>query len=144
MARDSIHDAVKQALIHDGWTITADPFHLKFEEFNLFADLAAERSPIAVERQGEKLLIEVKSFTGLSFVRELQQALGQYEMYWHFMQAVLPEHRLFMAVSDLMYVRYFEQNAVQYLLQKLQVAVIVVDLDKETIVQWIQWQDTEH
>jgi len=29
-ARDIFHNAVKQALIHDGWTITDDPLHLKW------------------------------------------------------------------------------------------------------------------
>ena len=49
MARDKIHGAVKNALIKDGWTITADPFVIKFEDADLEADMAAER-PIAAER----------------------------------------------------------------------------------------------
>jgi len=51
---DKIHDAVKNALIKDGWAITADPFRIEFEEYRLYADLAAER-PIAAERGGEKI-----------------------------------------------------------------------------------------
>lgn len=43
MAKDIIHDAVKQALIKDGWTITDDPFRVQYEEFELFADLGAKR-----------------------------------------------------------------------------------------------------
>jgi hypothetical protein len=43
---DLIHDAVTNALIKDGWTITADPYTIEHEEVTLFADLAAER-PIA-------------------------------------------------------------------------------------------------
>jgi len=34
---------VKHALIQDGWTITADPYTITFEDAQLFADLAAER-----------------------------------------------------------------------------------------------------
>jgi hypothetical protein len=34
MAKDIIHDAVKSALIKDGWTITADPYYLKYEELS--------------------------------------------------------------------------------------------------------------
>ncbi len=51
MAKDIIHDAVKNALIKDGWTITHDPFTIAYEEVSLSADLAAER-PIAAERAG--------------------------------------------------------------------------------------------
>ena len=31
-ARDIYHNAVKNALVKDGWTITDDPLHLKWEE----------------------------------------------------------------------------------------------------------------
>ena len=144
MARDIIHNAVKQALVNDGWTITADPFHLRYEEFNLFADLAAERSPIAAIRENQHILVEVKSFAGISFVRELQQAVGQYEMYWQFMQVILPDHRLLMAVSDVIYYRYFEQKAVQYLLDKMKLALVVVDIEKEQVIQWINWEPMQN
>ncbi|MGD2183210.1 element excision factor XisH family protein [Lusitaniella coriacea LEGE 07167] len=29
-AKDTYHDAVKNALIKDGWTITADPYYIAF------------------------------------------------------------------------------------------------------------------
>jgi hypothetical protein len=34
-----MHDAVKNALIKDGWTITADPYVIAYEDVTLFADL---------------------------------------------------------------------------------------------------------
>ena len=44
MARlDLIHNSVKNALVKDGWQITADPFKIEYEEVKLYADLAAER-----------------------------------------------------------------------------------------------------
>ena len=46
MAKDIIHDAVKTALIKDGWKITDDPLHIKYKDLELQADLGAER-PIA-------------------------------------------------------------------------------------------------
>lgn len=42
-ARDTYHDAVRNALVKDGWTITHDPFVLKWGERDFFVDLAAER-----------------------------------------------------------------------------------------------------
>jgi XisH protein len=39
---DKYHEAVKNALIKDGWTITDDPFAIKFADARLFADIGAE------------------------------------------------------------------------------------------------------
>lgn len=46
-AKDVYHNAVKTALINKGWTITADPYTIKYEELQLFADLGAGRTVIA-------------------------------------------------------------------------------------------------
>ena len=53
-ATDVIHDAVKNALISDGWVITDDPYTLKIDDPTLFADLAAER-PKGDDRVMEQL-----------------------------------------------------------------------------------------
>lgn len=43
-AKDIFHDKVRRALAKDGWTITDDPYSLKWDDNeNLFVDLAAER-----------------------------------------------------------------------------------------------------
>ena len=42
-AKDLYHEAVKNALIKDGWTITHDPLTLKIGESRLFMDLGAEQ-----------------------------------------------------------------------------------------------------
>ena len=57
-AKDLYHDAIKNALIKDGWVITADPYLIRYKDVDLFADLAAEK-PIAAERQGKKIVVEV-------------------------------------------------------------------------------------
>jgi hypothetical protein len=57
MARlDKIHNAVKNALVKDGWDITDDPYTIRYEEMTLQADLAAERT-IAAERAGRKIVV---------------------------------------------------------------------------------------
>lgn len=42
-ARDVFHNAVKTALIKDGWTITHDPLTLFFGGVDLYIDLGAEK-----------------------------------------------------------------------------------------------------
>ena len=43
-AKDVYHEAVKNALIKDGWTITADPYPLEYEDVELYPDLAVEKA----------------------------------------------------------------------------------------------------
>lgn len=65
-AKDLYHEAVKNALIKDGWTITHDPLRLRLRRGkSLFVDLGAERL-LAAERGAEKIAVEVKSFARAS------------------------------------------------------------------------------
>ncbi len=75
--RDKYHNAVRNALIKDGWTITHDPFHLQWGSNNMYVDLGAERL-VAAEKQGEKIVIEIKGFAGLSPMTDLERAIGQF------------------------------------------------------------------
>ena len=62
MARlDKIHEAVKNALIKDGWTITHDPLTFLFEKQRVLIDLAAEKL-FTAEKKGRKIAVEVKVF----------------------------------------------------------------------------------
>ncbi|MDB5331801.1 MAG: XisH protein [Phycisphaerales bacterium] len=135
-APDAIHDAVKAALVRDGWTITADPFLIQYEDVTLFADLGAER-PLAAERAGQKIVVEVKSFLSPSPMRDLETALGQYEIYRGFLEITEPERNLYLAVSTTVYENVFARNAIQMILKRYRVAIIVVDLNDEEIVSWI-------
>ena len=40
-AKDRYHDCAKNALIKDGWTITNDPFTLKWGKREMYVDLGA-------------------------------------------------------------------------------------------------------
>ncbi|MBI2807952.1 MAG: hypothetical protein HYX68_23455 [Planctomycetes bacterium] len=67
-ARDLYHQAVKNALVKDGWTITHDPFHLPSAGKHLYVDLGAEQL-LGAERAAEKIAVEIKSFLGSSVFR---------------------------------------------------------------------------
>jgi hypothetical protein len=73
---DLYHTTVKQALLKDGWTITHDPYRLSIGEKRLYADLGADRV-IAANRGQQKIVVEVKSFLGVSDIKDLEPALGQ-------------------------------------------------------------------
>ena len=61
MAKDLFHDAIRNALIKDGWQVTEDPLFLKIGGVELYIDLGAEKL-IAAERNNEKIAVEIKSF----------------------------------------------------------------------------------
>src|SRR4051812_36633724 len=98
-ARDILHDIVKEALIKDGWSITHDPFVIPFGRRKVYADLGAERI-LAAERSGQKIVVEIKSFVGLSIIADFQQALGQYTMYKILLEERHPEYIVYVAIDD--------------------------------------------
>lgn len=94
-AKDTYHDAVKNALIKDGWTITADPYTIKYEELQLFADLLAERV-VEAERDGQQIIVEIKSFVSRSPMRDFESALGQYIVYRTLLKSILPQAKIYL------------------------------------------------
>lgn len=82
--RDSIHDAVKAALVQDGWESTDDPYVITYGERFLFVDLGAEDhqeivgSFIGATRANVRIAVEIKELRGQSVIVELEQAIGQY------------------------------------------------------------------
>ncbi len=138
MAKDIIHNQVKNALIKDGWTITADLFRVEFEELEIFADLAAERTPIVAEKQGQKIIVEIKTFAGRSFIRELEQALGQYDLYFEMLTLTEFNHELYLAISEFVYEEFFQRKGTATIIQRKHLKLLVVNLNKEEVVRWIK------
>ena len=138
MAKDIIHDAVKNALIKDGWQITHDPFRIEYEELEVFADLAAEHSPIIALKDQQKIIVEIKTFAERSFIRALQQTLGQYALYLDLIELTQQDHELYLAISQFVYSSYFMRSATRQIVQRHQLKLLVVDTHKEEVVTWIK------
>ena len=134
---DKIHGAVKNALVKDGWTITADPFRIDFEEYRLYADLSAER-PIAAMRGNEKIVVEIKSFLSRSSVSDFENALGQYLVYRRLLSKLEPETVIYLAISEATYTDFFVLKATQFIIESEKVSLFTVNLASEEIVQWIK------
>lgn len=134
---DKIHDAVKNALVKDGWTITADPFRIDFEEYRLYADLSAER-PIAAMRGNEKIVVEIKSFLNRSSVSDFENALGQYLIYRRLLSKLEPQTKIYLAISEATYTDFFTFKATQFIIEAEQVSLFTVNLENEEIERWIK------
>ncbi len=135
-AADYIHDAVKTALVKDGWTITDDPFTIKYEDVTLYADLAAERT-LAALRAERRIVVEIKSFLGPSLYHDWEQALGQYEVYRRLLQVTDPGRELFLAVASAVFHDFFQRKSVQLVVGMAQIKIVVIRLETQEVEQWI-------
>jgi hypothetical protein len=134
-AKDTYHDAVRAALVKDGWTITDDPFRLVWGKRDFYVDLGAERI-VAAEKAGRRIAVEVKSFLGASAIHELELALGQFLLYRSILEEQEPDRVLFLAVPDEP-AEIFEEEVGQLLLAKHLIRVLIFDPQKEEILRWI-------
>ncbi|MBE9138905.1 XisH family protein [Nodosilinea sp. LEGE 07088] len=134
-AFDLYHDAVKQALIKDGWIITHDPLHLRWGRKDMYVDLGAKRLIVAT-RAEENIAVEVKSFVSASEMEAFRDAIGQYAIYRAVMRRTYPEYTLYLAVNDFVFKSLFEEPIGQLMIQDEELKLIVFDADKEIIVQW--------
>lgn len=134
---DKYHDAVKNALVKDGWTITNDPFTIDFEDATLFADLAAERT-LAAQKDNEKIAIEIKMFSSNSAYDDLEKAFGQYQVYRSFLRQIDPLREIFLAVSLEKFEKIFTRASVKFLVADLKIKLVIFNPEKEEIVEWIK------
>ena len=137
MARDRYHEAVRNALIKDGWTITDDPFILKRKEINLNyeADLGAEKI-FAAEKGTEKIVVEIKSFLKTSLPNEFHGILGQYITYSDVLDYLELNRNLVLAIPKYAETRLQEYPFLLHLIEKHNVKNFIYDEKEEIILKW--------
>jgi hypothetical protein len=135
-AKDAHHEAVRNALVKYGWTITFDPYPVKYEEVKLFADLAGEKT-LSATREDKQIVVEVKSFLSRSPMREFETALGQYLIYQTFLSFTHQDYQVYLAVNQNIYESFFTQVAIQVILERYQILLLIVDVQKQEVVAWI-------
>lgn len=134
-ALDLYHNAVKQALIKDGWIVTHDPLHLRWGRKDMYIDLGAKRLLIA-ERFEEKIAVEVKSFIGESEMQAFRDAVGQFAIYRAVLRRTYPDYTLYLAIRDMIYTSFFEEPIGQILIEDENLKIIIFDAEQEVILQW--------
>jgi hypothetical protein len=135
-AKDIYHNAVRFALVKDGWEILTEDYTLEYGGDRLYVDIAAEKS-IAAEKQGQRILVEVKSFLGRSFINDLEQAVGQYVVYRDVLVETALDFELYLAITQGTYKSYFQRQLAQMIINRNQVKLLIVDAENEVIVEWI-------
>lgn len=135
-AKDIYHDSCKQALIKDGWHISHDPYNLKIGRKDLFIDLAGEKL-ITAEKGTQKIAVEIKSFVSPSEIRDLEVALGQYILYQNVLNRIDPERILYLAIRDASFLKIFDQEVGQILLENQVLKLFTFNPNLEIITRWI-------
>lgn len=135
-AKDIYHDCVKNALIKQGWIITHDPLTLSLGFKDVYVDLGAEQ-PIAAEKDGVKIAVEIKSFRSASDIRDFENAIGQYVFYRSALSRIEPDRKLYLAISEIAYRNTFFEPIVIPTLEDLKPLLVVFDIEREEIVEWI-------
>jgi hypothetical protein len=134
--KDRFHQAVRQALEKDGWTITHDPLPLTIGNLKLQVDLGAEKL-IAAEKDSQKIAIEIKSFLRASKITDFYNAFGQFFPYKVALQRIEPDRVLYLAIPDFIYEELFGEILIQDILEQYPVKLIIYTADKEEIRLWI-------
>jgi hypothetical protein len=138
MAKDIFHEHVRQALQKDGWLITHDPYYLKIDEVTYSIDLGAVQT-IGAEREGEKIVVEIKSFLRESMVNEFHSALGQYLDYETNLIFQEPDREVFLAVAVKVFNQMQKTKAIVNSLSRFRFRLIIFDPEQKEIVEWIKF-----
>jgi len=135
-AKDAFHQLVKTALEYEGWTITHDPYRIDLGFVDFYIDLGAERL-IAATKDGEKIAVEIKTFLAASAISEFHIAIGQFINYRIALEQEEANRKLYLAVPLEIYKRFFKYPFIQTVIRRNQIPLIIYNIDKEAIEQWI-------
>ena len=135
-ARDIYHNAVKNALVKEGWIITDDPLHLKWGQKDMYVDLGAKQL-LAAEQGSKKIAVEIKSFVSPSEMADLKDAIGGFIMYRAVIHRLQPKRTLYLAVRDSVFTALFEEPIGTLLIETENLKLLVFNPETEKIIQWI-------
>lgn len=135
MAKDLFHQAVKQALIKEGWTITNDPLIIRIDRVKLEIDLAAEKV-FAAEKDEQKIAVEVKSFINPSVITDFHNALGQFLNYRLGLEMTDPDRILYLAVPIDIFNTFFQERFTKVAISHYAIKIIAYEPNTEEIIEW--------
>ncbi len=138
MAKDIYHQAVKEALVKDGWTVTHDPYYLDIDNPSpLEIDLGAERL-ISAEKGTEKIVVEVKSFLNRSLTYDFYGAYGQFRIYRRGILKTDQERVLFLAIAEDVYSELQQRSFYMELIEDEKIFLLIFNPINKTIESWIK------
>lgn len=104
---------------------------------DLFIDLGAKCEAFATQKDAQKIAVEIQSFLSPSPIHDLQDAVGQYDIYRSVLLEVEPDRLLYLAVPTRAYEGIFTEKFGQLIISKIQINLLVFDEQMARIVKWI-------
>lgn len=135
-ARDVYHNNLINALVKDSWTITDDPFIMRWGTRDMYVDIGAYLL-LAAEQEETKIAVELKSFKSYSPMNDLENAVGQYIVYQDVLTRIEPERILYLAIDIDTFNGIFSEPIGELLLENNRLNLVVFNKDEEVILQWI-------
>ena len=142
-AKNIYHNTVVRALEADGWTITDDPLKVGYGGRNLEIDLGAERAVIGAKRGAEKIAVEIQSFLNESPVRDLEEAIGQFDLYRVLLAETKSVRQLYMAVPQRVWASILSEPLGRLAAARLRLQFVVFSEDEDKVIQWIRSSDID-
>jgi hypothetical protein len=136
MARDKFHYEVRTALEDEGWVITDDPLYVKVGKIPMLIDLGAEKL-IGAERGGEKIAVEVKTFSMSSFITSFYEAVGKYIVYREALLELDSDRTLYLAVPHIMFEEYGSEPLVARVFAVNKIKIIIYEPQSHVITSWL-------
>lgn len=135
-AFDRCHPQVVRALERAGWHILAENEQYRFSKRSIFVDMRVVRQANGTSQ--EMLIVEVKCFSDESrYTRELYEATGQYLFYQEMLEAVGLSLPIYLSIPSHIFDTLFKGMVMQ-IFKKYGFRLLVVNLDTETIEQWVE------
>jgi hypothetical protein len=135
-ALDACEPQVIRALEKDGWQIAQKPHTIPLEWRNVYADFRARH--INEDSQRTIVVLEVKCFTDpKADIPDFYSAIGQYHFYRTGMLAAGQIYPLYLALPADAYARFAQEPTMLLAFQTLAVKLVIIDLVKEEVAQWI-------
>jgi hypothetical protein len=131
-AKDKYHDQIISALQRDGWTIEAEHYHISIGTMGIFPDILASRG------EQQKILVEIKGFYDrYSFTAQFAEAVGKYLLYRDAIDLVGLQMPVYIAVPQSAWETLLQRQIAQRMILQYQIRLMIVNIDKEEITQWI-------
>ena len=93
--------------------------------------------PIAAEKEGKKIAVEIKTFSGFSSMSNFYEAVGQYLIYKELVANKESDRVLYLAVPDEIYDEYFYPTHGREMREKLGIRLTIYNPIEEKILNWI-------
>jgi hypothetical protein len=137
-ALDKCHDQVVSAFRKEGWVDVKSPLVIDIEDRRAYIDVLFTRGTNG--RRENLLVVEIKCFGDENTITtEIYTSLGQYQIYRLLLERARLNYPLFLAVPKHIFEQKFDRIVLE-MLANARINVVIVDIEIEEIVQWMDYR----